>query len=115
MKTVMTIAQLAAQRRTNADMEKITETFLKRQGLKENIKENTMADIDFHMAIAAACHNKILYDLYQSISLFLENYISERHIETNMHTDTIDALHEELYIAIKEQKPNVANVCVKIF
>ena len=109
----ITIAHLAASRRTEEDMERITETFQKRQVLKDTIKENTLADVDFHMAIAKACHNKIILDLYQSISSYLESHIAERHAETDMDVDAIDALHEELYIAIRDQKPQAANICAQ--
>lgn len=109
----ISIAHLAAERRTQEDMKKIEKVFLCRQGLKSTVKENTLADINFHMAIAEACHNKILYDLYQSISSFIENHISQRHVETTMDTDVIDSLHEELYLAIKEQDSKKAMLCAK--
>lgn len=109
----ITIAPLAAKRRTEEDMAKITETFMKRQGLKDTLKENTVADVEFHMAIASACHNKIIFDLYHSIYSFLESHIAERHVETEMDADAIDALHEELYMAIKNQNPDVANTCAQ--
>lgn len=109
----ITIAHLAAARRTDEDMEEITEKFKKRQIIKDTIRENTMADMEFHMAIAKACHNKIIFDLYQSISSFLESHIAERHAVTNMDAESIDVLHEELYIAIRDQQPKVANVCAQ--
>ena len=109
----ITIAHLAASRRTEEDMEKITERFRKRQILKDTIKENTLADVDFHMAIAEACHNKIVFDLYQSISSYLESHIAERHAETEMDADAIDMLHEELYIAIRDKQPQAATVCAQ--
>ena len=109
----MTIVNLAAERRTDADMEMITESFHKRSSLKETVKENTLADMEFHMAIAKACHNQILIDLYQSISSYLESHITERQKETSMNMAQIDMLHEKLYLAIKDQKKEAANVCVK--
>ena len=109
----LTIVDLAARRRTAEDMEAITSAYLKRTGLKETIKEDTMADMEFHMAIARACHNSILIDLYQSISTYLENHIAERQAETNMNFSQIDFLHEKLYLAIKNQEPEIANVCAQ--
>ena len=77
------------------------------------MKENTLADVEFHMAIARACHNTILIDLYQSISTYLENHIAERNMETSMDAEEFDLLHEKLYLAIKNQETDVANICAK--
>ena len=105
----LTIVRLASIRRTKEDMEKITEAFLKRNDTRETIKENTRADIEFHVEIAKACHNKIIFDLYQSIYSYLESHIAERQAETSMNFDEIEMLHEKLYIAIKEQDPDNAS------
>ena len=105
----LTIVRLASIRRTKEDMKKITEAFLKRNDTRETIKENTRADIEFHVEIAKACHNKIIFDLYQSIYSYLESHIAERQAETSMNFDEIEMLHEKLYIAIKEQDPDSAS------
>ena len=109
----VTIAELAAKRRTDEEMEEITRTFHLRQQLRDTIKENTIADMEFHLAIAKSCHNRILIDLYQSIAVYLENHIAERQVETDMNFEQIDYLHEKLYSAIKEEKPEIAIACVK--
>lgn len=107
----ITIANLAAQRRTDNDLAKITTAFVKRTMSNDTIKENTLADMEFHMAIAEACHNKILIDLYKSISAYLENHIAERQLLTAMEFEQIDTVHEKLYNAIKDQEPSVATIC----
>lgn len=107
------IANLASQRRTEEDMQLITEAFCKRQELTENIKENTKADMEFHMAIANACHNKIIIDFYTSISSYLESHIMERQSETDMDVSEIERLHEELYLAIKNHNSEIANICAQ--
>lgn len=104
------IVNLASRRRTEKDMEHISAAYQRRQSLKDNDKENTKADIDFHMAIAYACHNKILIDLYQSISAYMESQIAHRTAETSMDSDHIDMLHEQLYLAIQNKEQYAANV-----
>lgn len=99
----VTIVQLAASRRTEEDMELISEKFFNRKNLTDSIKENTLADIEFHTAIAKSCHNKILIDLYNSIISYVEDQILESQIETTLDPEDIDALHEDLYNAIKDQ------------
>lgn len=46
------------------------------------------------MAIAEACHNTILIDLYQSIVDYLESYIAERNLDSQLDFEKIDQLHE---------------------
>lgn len=109
----LTIVSLAAERRTEDEMEQVMEAFFRRKGLNQATKENTLADMEFHMAIAKACHNKILLDLYQSIAAYLESHIAERQVETNLDSIQIDELHEKLYMAIKNQEPDTARVCAR--
>ena len=99
----VTIAHLAAIRRNEEDLKKLTIAFQCRQDLKEDIKENTRADLEFHKTIAQACHNIILMDLYESFSIYLEN-----HIENANNNPMVDQMHEELYEAIKDQDENRA-------
>ena len=106
----VTISRIAAIRRNEDDIEQIAEALRKRKGLKENIKENTKADIDFHMCIAEASHNTILIDLYRSISYYLEEQIAERHMVSKLKVEEIDELHEKLFLAIKEGKPDMAEM-----
>ena len=109
----ITIARIAAERRTASDLTHIEGALLQRQKLKEVEKENTRADMQFHMAIAQACHNKILNDLYRSISSYLENHIAERISVTSMDSTQIDELHEKLYLSIRDQAPETAVVCAQ--
>ena len=109
----ITIAHLAAMRRTEEDVQKMQTALEKRSGLVENVKENTLADVEFHMAIAEACHNPILIDLYHSLYSYLESHIAERHMETNMNFKQIDSLHEKLFLAIKNNDCSTAAICAQ--
>ena len=109
----VTIAHLAAVRRDESDLENILEKLKNRNELKENAKENTLADIAFHKSIAQASHNVIMIDLYDSISDYLENNIIEKSISSKISDEEIDCLHEELYKAIKEKNTSKAVVAAK--
>ena len=109
----ITLANLAAKRHTDDDINKIEEALNRRKELKEVTKENTRADMEFHLAIAQASHNKILIDLYLSIFDFLENLISEIQEETNLSSEEIDGLHESLFQAIKSSDNAGARTCVQ--
>ena len=98
----ITIARLAATRRNEFDLEAIYIALCNRQQQKADIRATSKADMNFHLAIAEASHNRILRDLYISITSYLENTISEKIEETTMNVEEIDNLHKDLYLAIKD-------------
>ena len=109
----VTLSRLASNRRSEEDLKDIAEALGKRQGLKDTSKEHTLADVEFHMAIARAGHNKILLDLYMSIASYMESQIAERQAATDLDYKEIDRLHEELYLAIRDRKPDAAVAAAK--
>ena len=109
----VTIAHLAAIRHEEADVDRIAKALQNRSSLSVSEKENTKADIDFHMAVAEASHNRILIDLYQSISDYLESHIAERNKESECTAEQIDALHEQLYRAVVAGQPDQAATAVR--
>ena len=82
-----------------------------RQNMTESVKDNSRIDLQFHLAIADACHNKILSDLYHSVSAYMESHIAERQAKTSLDPAEIDALHEHLYDAIRDGKDTEAQAC----
>ena len=109
----ITVADLAARRREESDIELITNAFNKRQGQNGDEKEHTLADVEFHMAISKACHNVILYELYKSMSDYLNEHIIERLHDSEFSSEEIDMLHEKLYRAVLEQDEHEAAVAAR--
>lgn len=109
----ITIAQLAAQRRTEDDLQRIEQTLHQRQMQAETERENTQADMQFHLAVSQACHNQILMNLYTSVSTYTESHIAERQASTALSISEIDSLHEKLFAAIRDQKPEHARICAQ--
>ena len=97
------IVKLAALRRTQEDLINIKKALDEKNSIKENIQENSKADLEFHLCIAKACHNSIFYDLYKSISQYICTSIQERLELTFMEEENISALHTDLYEAIFSQ------------
>lgn len=108
----VTIAHLSAQRRDKKDIEQMRTMLLNRKALTTDTKENTRADLDFHLAIAYACHNSILIDMYESIACYMEKQIAERNRNSHLTTEEIDSLHEVLFHAIADGKPDQATIAV---
>lgn len=109
----ITISNLAAKRRTTEDILEIESALNKRKELKDSARESSKADMNFHLKIAKACHNKILIDLYLSIFDYLENLVAERQVETKLDSLEIDKLHEMLFEAIKEGNRSEASICTQ--
>ena len=97
------IVKLAALRRTQEDLINIKKALDEKNSIKQNIQENSKADLEFHLCIAKACHNSIFYDLYKSISQYICTSIQERLELTFMEEENISALHTDLYEAIFSQ------------
>lgn len=108
----VTIVHLAALRRSEEDLVCIRGFLQKRKDLPTNARENTRADLDFHMAVAKACHNTILTDMYESISCYLESQIAERNEKSTLSSHEIDKLHEILFEAILNSEPEQACAAV---
>ena len=109
----VTIAQLAAKRRTESDLQEIRTALIHRQTQIQTEKENSQADMQFHLAVARSCHNRILIDLYSSVSSNTESHIAERQAMTALDTGEIDRLHEKLYLAIRDGAPEDARICAQ--
>ena len=109
----VTIAHLAAIRHEDSDVARMEQAFRRRNSQMVSEKENTKADIEFHMTVAEASHNRILIDLYQSISDYLESHIAERNKESECSVEEIDALHEQLLRAVVDRKPEEAARAVR--
>lgn len=74
------IAERAAQRHTAQDVEEMMEYLAARKAAAEagTLAECIEADIKFHVSVAKAAHNEILFELYSSVATrLLDSY---RHI-----------------------------------
>lgn len=107
------IVRFAAQRRTEEDMERIGRAFYRRREQKTDIKENARGDMEFHVAVAEACHNAILTDLYLSMYDYLESHIEKKSMNTDFDSAEADAQHERLFRAIADGDPDKAEAAVK--
>ena len=98
----ISIAFLAALRRTEEDLDRIKEALIERQRQDTNEREHTILDIKFHMEIAKSCGNILLVTLYKSLYSYLIENISKRTVKTSLTNEQIDQLHIDLYEAIAE-------------
>jgi GntR family transcriptional repressor for pyruvate dehydrogenase complex len=100
-------AALAAVRASVSDLKNI-ELPLKKMISKETSKEEYVrADIDFHVEIAKATHNKILVLMLEVIRPFLSNAIDQT-IQLEAFPEHRHHFHERIYKAIKNHDPEAS-------
>lgn len=75
--------------------------------------EYVEADIQFHMAVAAASHNEILVAMYSIIVSGLREMLSQLILDTKMYDDQ-SSYHEAIYKAIADQDADSAKQNTKL-
>lgn len=105
------IVRLATKNRTEADLEIIGAALEKRKlAIEKELRTDcTNADIEFHMAIAQASGNHVLADLYESFTVIIRDFFAKRAPSGITHFAMSHHLHQALFIAIKESKPELAH------
>lgn len=103
------IAEKAAENYTLKDIEKM-KGFLaqrKKAGKAGDVQACIQADIDFHVAIAAASKNAILLDLYKAAATHMQAWFLQIHADTSSFVQTQD-MHEQLLKYIVDHQPKAA-------
>ena len=108
------IAEKAALNRTDNDVLILTEFLRKRlEAARKNLSEECIeADILFHLAIADACKNEILADLYKNIAAQIKKSFRQAYTNTEIFI-LKHSLHEELLQSIIDKNPGRALKCVE--
>jgi GntR family transcriptional repressor for pyruvate dehydrogenase complex len=98
------IVSLAAQRRNDADLRTMRQALDERERLrqtKQNVEDFIDADLAFHIAVAHACGNRVLEDLYRAFAEAIRDSLIHL-VEDYDADDTQAALHECLFSAIQK-------------
>lgn len=103
------IAEKAAQSRTAADIKKMSQALKRRRKMADSgdLVACIEADIAFHQAIADACGNPILTELYSASSKHVRIAFEQIYIDTHVFVQT-QLSHERLLQSIKDSKPKRA-------
>jgi len=109
------IVILAAANRTSADLETMHSYLKQREKAIEgnNQKKCAEADIGFHLSIAKASANTVLFDLYQNLALVIRDFFSKRDEENINHFARSQQSHEQLAEAIANQDQKSAEQILK--
>ena len=103
------IAKKAAQRHTMQDMEDMMKYLAVRKEAAESgvLEECIEADIRFHISIAKAAHNEILFELYSSVATRLLDSYKLMYKDT-AHFVESQPLHEKVAESIASQADDTA-------
>jgi GntR family transcriptional repressor for pyruvate dehydrogenase complex len=101
------LAQLAAERATEEDIEALGATLERERGSTADLEADAQAGVDFHMALADAVHNRVLALMYRTIhDLFLETARRMRATPETARDRLQD--HERIFQAIQARDPEAA-------
>lgn len=107
-------AYLAAERRTDSDIRKMSEyiTVCEQAFASNDVEGFLQADFGLHQVIVSASENSILIDLYASLNDSLYYSIEQNiyDLETNKNENHI---HHQLFTAIQSQNADKASKIVK--
>ncbi|MEJ5053351.1 FadR/GntR family transcriptional regulator [Sphingobacterium sp. MYb382] len=78
------IAEKAALNRTDVDLEHMEKYLEQRKFFAQSgdLTNCIEADINFHLAIAKASHNEMLYDMYRAVSAHMKKWFQRNHKDT---------------------------------
>ena len=107
------MAEWAAERRTDEDMQRLTQTFEELQAVfdGEDRKRQAACDMAFHQAIAEASHNALLGHLTSTMLRLMEENICLNLTElgnVSRAFSLLKAQHTALFEAIRDRKPGAA-------
>lgn len=102
-------AQLAAKRRSGADLEKLQECIDRCQDAagRKDLEAFISADITFHKMMIKAARNQVLQDLYEHMTDSIYTSIHDLMMDSQFNYD--NEIHFDLMEAIREQDINAAS------
>lgn len=102
-------AALAAERATDAEIEKLAQLIEAIRDMSLGPEKAVEHDIAFHMAVAEASHNPMLFNLVLNIRQLLHGYIksgyTRRGYTNQAEADEIADLHRPIVDAIRARRP----------
>jgi DNA-binding FadR family transcriptional regulator len=100
--------QLAAVRRTEADLRELDRLLARQQQAveEENCADYLEADIAFHIGISAAAHNSVLFDLYRDFEVHLRSAVAANIVGKPLSAHS--HFHTSLLEAIRAGEPRLA-------
>ncbi|MDY4375103.1 FadR/GntR family transcriptional regulator [Pectobacterium carotovorum] len=103
--------ELAAKNATDEDIALIEDALNRMLVNKNDYKKYSQADLDFHMAIINAAHNKVFSHAIKYVKSMYYFYLEELNRVLGITLDSIDA-HIKIFMAIKNRDVETAKLCL---
>lgn len=98
---------------TEEDIQTIEQLLHLRKQVSASVRENTQADLNFHIAITSATHNDLLVAIYKYVSSYFNEFIYSKIYSKSQDQRYIDELHDLLFSAIKSKDKTLAQNYIK--
>lgn len=105
------LAGLAAERATAEDLAKIGETLDLMEASLDEPERFLEADIDFHLAIAEAGHNRILLNAILLIRNLMREWVSSALAREGVALEALEH-HKRIFLAIAKRRREQARSCM---
>lgn len=105
------IAAFAAERATDGDKANIQETIDRMQRHMGNVEEVIRADMDFHLAIAKAARNQILYQTLVGLQQIMRSHIAQFYVSQREQEQAL-ADHRLIFDAILQGDSHAAHAAM---
>lgn len=103
------LAYLAAQNRTDNDLAIIKNAWQVRLENQADLERLVETDGTFHLEIARAAHNSVLFELYQAMTSYIYQVLLSKLTDEGYHNAELsNKLHEELIQAIIDQDSHLS-------
>lgn len=103
--------ELAVENATPEDILAIEDALNRMLVSKNDYKKYSQADLDFHMAIIHAAHNKVFSHIIKYIKEMYYFYLEELNRVLGITLESIDA-HIKIFMAIKNHDIETAKQCL---
>ncbi|HEY1997171.1 FadR/GntR family transcriptional regulator [Paraburkholderia sp.] len=110
-------ARFAAQRSTPQELDKLEAILLKMRNavVAHDVDAEAVVDGEFHSALTAAAHNRMLDQFYASVITMLRDHIAANTFDATVNNSNAViqstlrlGQHESIYLAVRDRNPDAA-------
>ena len=112
MELERTIARLAAERATERDIDAIRKQHKRLVQAKRNGRRLIKADLDFHMTVAAACHNTILIRFFTELHQPMRHWMEQKAKYDWGFANVVEE-HQAIVDGIESKNPQAAQAAMQ--
>ncbi|CAG9295269.1 FadR/GntR family transcriptional regulator [Celerinatantimonas diazotrophica] len=99
--------ELAVEKATAEDIDRLEQALNNMLSNKDDYKKYSKADYEFHLAVVNASHNKVFYNIMESIRDIYYYYLEELNRAIGITLESVEA-HIKVFMAIKNRDSSAA-------